>query len=66
MTSGPARPVDERGYSSGVQQPWCIRVDAGGRIGTSDLLKRLVRLRLPLATDLKVGVRVPPSAPHPV
>ena len=42
-------------YSSGVQQPWYIRVDAGGRIGTSDLVKQLVRLRLPVATDQKVA-----------
>ena len=30
-------------------------MDAGGRIGTSDLLKRLIRMRLPVATDQKVG-----------
>ena len=42
-------------YSSRVQQPWCMQGDAGGRIGTSDLLKQLVRLRLPVTTDQKVG-----------
>ena len=46
-------------YSSRVQQPWCIRADAGGRIGMSDLLKQLVRMRLPVATDLKVGPGCP-------
>ena len=44
-------------YSSQVQQPWYIQVDAGGRIGTSDLVKQLVRLRLPVATDQKVRVQ---------
>jgi hypothetical protein len=42
-------------YSSRVQQPWCIQGDADGRIGTSDLLEQLVRRRLPVATDQKVG-----------
>jgi hypothetical protein len=30
---------EEGGYSNRVQQPWYIQVEAGGRIGTSDLLK---------------------------
>jgi hypothetical protein len=47
-------PLGQR-YSSEVQQPWRIQVDAGGRVGTSDLLKQLVRRRLPVATDQKVG-----------
>jgi hypothetical protein len=42
-------------YSSRVQQPWCIQVDAGGRVGMSDLLKQLIRTRLPVATDQKVA-----------
>jgi hypothetical protein len=42
-------------YSSRVQQPWCMQGDAGGRIGTGDLLKQLVTLRLPVTTDQKVG-----------
>jgi hypothetical protein len=38
-------------YSSGVQQPWYIQVDADGRTGIGDLLKQLIRARLPVATD---------------
>ena len=30
-------------------------MDAGGRIGISDLLKQLVRLRLPVTTDQKAA-----------
>jgi hypothetical protein len=41
-------------YGSRVQQPWRIQVDAGGRAGTSDLLKQLVTMRLPVTTDQKV------------
>ena len=40
-----------------VQQPGtatrCTQIDAGGRVGTGDLLKQLVRMRLPVATDQK-------------
>jgi hypothetical protein len=51
-------------YSSEVQQPWRIQVDAGGRTGTSDLLKQLVTLLLPVATDQKVvGVTRRDSSP---
>ena len=32
-----------------------MQVDAGGRAGMSDLLKQLASLRLPVATDQKVG-----------
>jgi hypothetical protein len=42
-------------YSSRVQQPWCMQGDGGGRMGTSDLLKQLVRVCLPRTTDQKVG-----------
>ena len=42
---------DRHLYSSRVQQPWHIQMDAGGRIGTSYLLKPLVRVLLPVATD---------------
>jgi len=38
-------------YSSQVQQPWRIQADAGGRAGMSDLLKQLVRRRMPVATS---------------
>jgi hypothetical protein len=38
-------------YSSRVQQPWSMQGDAGGRTGTSDLLKQLIRMHLPVATD---------------
>ena len=48
----PPHPGQRWGYSSGVQQPWYMQVDAGGRIGTGDLLKQLVRLLSPVATDL--------------
>jgi hypothetical protein len=43
-------------YSSGVQQPLYIRVDADGRIRMRDLLKRLIRTCLPVTTDQKVQV----------
>jgi hypothetical protein len=43
-------------YSIRVQQPWYIQVDAGGRIGMSDLLKQLVRLRVPVTTDQKADL----------
>ena len=43
-----------------------MQVDAGGRIGTGDLLKQLVRLRLPVTTDLKVAVRVLQQMDRPV
>jgi len=32
-----------------------MQVDADGRVGIGDLLKQLVRLRVPVATDQKVG-----------
>ena len=52
-------------YSSRVQQPWCMQGDAGGRMGTSDLLKQLVRMRLPVATDQKVGGSSPSERAAP-
>ena len=48
------RKQSAEGYSSRVQQPWYIQGDADGHIGTSDLLKQLVRRRLPVATDQMV------------
>lgn len=55
------RPGPRTGYSSRVQQRGYIHVDAGGCIGTSDLLKQLIRMRLPLATDQKVQVSPSPQ-----
>jgi hypothetical protein len=51
---------EEGGYSSGVQQPWCIQADGDGRAGTSDVLKQLVGRRLPVATDQKVAAEFMP------
>ena len=42
-------------YSSEVQQPWYMQVDAGGRTRMGDLPKYLIRVRLPVTTDQKVG-----------
>ncbi len=52
-------------YSSRVQQPWCMQADAGGRTRTSNLLKQLVRRRLPVATDQKVGGSSPSERATP-
>ena len=35
-----------------------MQVDAGGRTGISDLLKPLIRMRLPVATDQKAVCRL--------
>ena len=66
VLDGEARTIYPFGqrYSSGVQQPWYIQVDAGGRIGTSDLLKQLVRLCVPVTTDQKVGGSSPSERAH--
>ena len=55
---GGALTRQEGAHSGQVQQPWYIQVDAGGRIGTSDLLKQLVRVRLPVTTDHKAVCRL--------
>lgn len=45
-------------YSSGVQHPWYMQVDAGGRVGIADLVKQLIRLLLPIATAHKAVCRL--------
>jgi hypothetical protein len=51
-------------YSSEVQQPWYMQVDAGGRTRMGDLPKYLIRVRLPVTTDQEVGGSSPSERTH--
>jgi hypothetical protein len=57
---------NEGEYSSGIQQPRYMQADADGRIRMHDLLKQLIRTRLPVTTDQKVRDSSPSErAPYP-